>query len=162
MVILCGLVHALHWLCKWGLCPSAGQVFLMAPAGALRIPVKGNFDAVDQQLQILVIIALLVRENHWPESFSVFSSCHAWGSCKIRENKRLISACNLKYSSFSLDILCQVVLNFFSSKWYKMPHPLPLCCPLQDNGIMVISTWSTTLCWGNLAFLGHVGLICMR
>lgn len=133
-VILSDLVHALHRRYKRGLYPSADQIFLMAPAGALRMLVKGNLLELSNKSKSWSYLLSWSEKSIGLKTFqSSASATHEllWclqGSCKMRENKRLTLACNLKYSSFSPNILCQVFQNFFSTKWYKLPHSLPLCC----------------------------------
>lgn len=114
-VILSDLIHALHRLYKRGFHPSADQIFLMAPIAALRMLVKGNLMELANQFKSWSyllswsekIIDLKTFQPSAPATHELLWCLQ--GSCKMRENKRLISACNRKYSSFSPNVLCQVV-----------------------------------------------------
>lgn len=147
-VIPCGLLCALHSS------TSAGSVLQLARSS--RDAVEGKFDGVGQQIPILVIFALLIRKKHWSESFSVLCPCHARvavGFEGLLQDETQRTTWRATSSTHPLLLTFCVWLSGISSP-LSGTNCLTLCPTggsffsfflLQQNRVMVISTWSAKL-----------------
>lgn len=147
-VIPCSLLCALHSS------TSAGSVLQLA--GSSGDAGEGKFDGVGQQIPILVIFALLVRKERWSESFSVFCPCHA----RVAVGFEGLLQDETQRTTWCATSSTHPLLLTFSVRLSGMSSPLSgtnclTLCPtgvfffsfflLQQNRVMVISTWFTSL-----------------
>lgn len=147
-VILCGLLCALHSS------TNAGSVLQLARSS--RDAGEGKFDGVGQQIPTLVIFALLVRKEHWSESFSVFCPCRAQvavGFEGLLQDETQRTTWRVTSGTHPLLLTFCVRLSGMSSP-LSGTNCLTLCPTsgfffsiflLQQNRVMVISTWFTSL-----------------